>query len=267
MTEGHLAKNRRYLEDPRLEKITLVGATAVSRKGKKAGASVELLYALTRSGEDSRIVNILQMSAWILAQSRFVFFATISHLMDVLDPAKAQLCYVDTDSCLYATAYADVADCLKPGLDPSVLDCVMADPDHAVHQGGKLKHESCHTAGLFRCPKCYYLAGRDVSEFKRMRGVQRRVHFHLCPAHFGQDVEKNVAVTHSRSLRPSRGFQMTLQEEDKSLSHCLNLKRVAIVSGWGGGGGWVRDARCCRVEESAFLFPFFQDPVNTVSLS
>ena len=234
MTEGHLRRHPRYLHDPRLEKITLVGTTPVTVKGKP---SVELLYSLTRSGEDSRIVTVLQMSSWILAQSRFLFFAILSHLMDVLDPAKAQLCYIDTDSCIYATAYADVADCLKPGLDPSVLDCVMADPDHAVHQGGKLKHESCHTAGLFRCPKCYYLAGRDVSEFKRMRGVQRRVHFHLCPAHFGQDVEKNVAVTHSRSLRPSRGFQMTLQEEDKSLSHCLNLKRVAIVSGWGGGGG------------------------------
>jgi hypothetical protein len=237
MSESHLRKNPRYLSDHRLEKITLMGTTPGVVRGKP---TVQLLYALTRSGEDSRIVNVLQMSSWILAQSRFVFFGILSHLMNVLDPAKAQLCYIDTDSCLYATAHADVADCLRPSLDPSVLDCVMADPGHAVHQGGKLKHESVHTAGLFRCPKCYYLAGRD-DEVKRMRGVQRRVHFHLCPAHFGQDVDKNVTVTHSRNLRPTRGFQMTLQQEDKSLSHSLNFKRVAIVS----------DARdCCDATTS-----------------
>jgi hypothetical protein len=228
MSESHLKNHPGYLKDPRLEKITLMGTTPVTR-GKRTRE--DLLYALTRSGEDSKICNILQVSGWILAQSRLVFFGIVSHLMDVLDPRKAQLCYIDTDSAVYVTALENVADCLRPGLDPSVLDKVMADPRHERHQGGKMKHESTHTAGLFRCPKCYYLAG-EVGEpvMKRMRGVQRRIQFHLCPAHFGQDVRENVAVTHSVSLRPTRGFQMTLLEEDKSLSHCLNLKRVATVS-------------------------------------
>lgn len=139
---------------------------------------------------------------------------------------------MDTDSAIYSTSSELLEECLKPGVDPAELDLVMVDPDSALHQGGKLKLESTHTAGLFRSPKCYYLAGSV--EVKRMRGVQRKVQAHLEKKHFGQDVLGNTAVTRSVSLRPTRGFQMTLQGEDKSLSHSLNFKRAANVSGLAG---------------------------------
>jgi hypothetical protein len=69
----------------------------------------------------------------------------------------------------------------------------------------------------------------DTEAHRRMKGVPRRTQASLPLELFGQDPKQNTAVVSSVSLRPSRGFQLTIQEESRTISHGLNLKRKAVV--------------------------------------
>lgn len=191
----------------------------------------QLLYALTRSNSEARISNLVQMGACILASSKVVFLGTLSKLLSLLDPRKAQLCYTDTDSLLIATHELGLDRCLREGADPAELSALMEDPHSEVHQSGLLKDEGWYTDCSFRSAKFYRLGGRvtDGGELRRVRGVRSRQQDTLPRRVFGVDPITNRTSVRSVALRPTRGFEMTLQEESRTLSHSLNMKRVCQV--------------------------------------
>ena len=192
-----------------------------------------LLFALTRTNLDAKICNVAQLAASVLSNSRVIFMGALSQLLtDLLDPRLAELCYTDTDSCLWATAHEDLEDCLREGVAPERLRSLLVDADSAVQQGGRLKLEGTFTAALFRSPKCYALTNRlDPSlDTRRMRSVARRAQALLQPHHYGQNPETQGVVVGRVSLRPTKGFQMTLQEEFHKTTHGFNFQRRADVS-------------------------------------
>jgi len=157
----------------------------------------------------------------------------VSQLMtQLLDPRLAELCYTDTDSCLWTTAYPTLEECLRPGADPEALRRLLVDPDSQLQQGGRLKLEGTYTSGLFRSPKCYALRNRldEDASCRRMRSVARRTQALLHPHHFGQNPDTQGVVVGRVALRPTKGFQMTLQEEYQRTTHGFNFQRRADVS-------------------------------------
>ena len=133
--------------------------------------------------------------------------------------------------------------CLKdPEADAHVLKDILEDPAADFSQHGKLKDEGGFYSGFFKGAKSYFLqypvgadggGGKDAAaaagEVRRMRSVPRRLQQLLPQAAFGQDCTTNTLVVRSTCLRPSAGFEMTILEESRSLSHCLNMKRQATV--------------------------------------
>jgi hypothetical protein len=152
-----------------------------------------------------------------------------------------------------ATTHPRLEDCLlsPDGPDANLLRDMLVDPQADRHQAGKLKLEGTYTAGkppthardvvvvsltstltagLFRNAKCYYLANPVLGEeHRRMKGVSRQTQKVLPLALFGQDPRTNSAVVHSVALRSTVGFEMTLQEESRTITHGLNFKRRAVV--------------------------------------
>lgn len=70
--------------------LTLLGANL--RGG--ADGYPELVYAATRGRDDAKIRNVIQMGASILSSSRVLFLGLLREMLRLLDPCKAQLCYV-----------------------------------------------------------------------------------------------------------------------------------------------------------------------------
>ena len=64
----------------------------------------------------------------------------------------------------------------------------------------------------------------------RFKSIPTKVRKLLDPRHYGQDPRTNGAVARMVTLRPSRGLEMSLLTESRSLSHCLNYRRFATVS-------------------------------------
>lgn len=103
------------------------------------------------------------------------------------------------------------------------------DRESGVQQGGRLKLEGTFSAGRFRSPKCYTVEN-ETGACRRMRSVPRKIQALLQPSHFGQDPAKQGAVVGRTVLRPTKGFQMTLQEEYQKTTHGFNFQRRADVS-------------------------------------
>jgi len=241
VSDVHMKKTR-LLDDPRVSDVTLLGATlcAVDSEGEEGPPAKKrrkhpprLLFAVTRANPDAKIVNILQLAASVLSNSRVLFLGAISRLLcELLDPRCAEMCYTDTDSVILTTAFENLEDCLRPGVDPGRLRELLVDTESPRQQGGRFKLEGTFTAGLFRSSKCYFLRGKlDQDESsRRMRSVARRTQRLLEPHHFGQNPDRQGVVVGNVALRPTKAFQMTLQEEYQRTTHGFNFQRRAHVS-------------------------------------
>lgn len=82
---------------------------------------------------------------------------------------------------------------------------------------------------MFRSPKCYEVRN-ESKECRRMRSVPRKIQALLQTEHFGQNPDSQGAVVGRTALRPTKGFQMTLQEEYQKITHGFNFQRRADVS-------------------------------------
>ena len=72
----------------RITQLTLLGVDCPD------SGCPSLTYAVTRSREDAKILNLVQMGASILSSSRVIFLSLLHEMLRLLDPSLAQLCYV-----------------------------------------------------------------------------------------------------------------------------------------------------------------------------
>ena len=190
---------------------------------------VSCLYAVDVSGEDRQLFNNLPKAVAVLGNSKRLFFSHLLTMFQCLDPALAELCYVDTDSCLWSFSYESIEDCLlKDKLDLWRARSIVADEESDMSCHGKMKLEGVYKAGLFRTAKIYRLF--DATPYTRCKGVNRHQANRLLDRHF--DVEwNNATVIHRTCLKPTRTGEIVIAREAKRMSVPFNLKRYVTDDG------------------------------------
>lgn len=115
-------------------------------------SSPELLFLLTRKNEKGRLLNTHQISGSILGISKVIFYEHIRSLLELLDPRKAEICYLDTDSIIIATSEPELYECVEEGLEEAFekqSQHLFVDESSPRHQTGKLKLEMLAKSGRF----------------------------------------------------------------------------------------------------------------------
>ena len=150
-------------------------------------------------------------------------------MLRCLDPALAELCYIDTDSCLWSLTFQNIEDCLLAERRDEWKNMdIIADENSELSCHGKLKLEGTYRAGLFKTTKIYRLFNECV--YTRCKGVNRHIAERLEDRHF--DVGWNAAVTVHRScLKPTRTGEIVIASEARSLSVPFNFKRHVTSDG------------------------------------
>ena len=190
---------------------------------------ISCLYAIDVSGEDRKLFNNLPKAVAVLGNSKRLFLSHLLTMFECLDPALAELCYIDTDSCLWSFTYESIEDCLlKEKVAIWKTRAIVADEESDVSCHGKMKLEGVYKAGLFRTAKIYRLF--DATHYTRCKGVNRHQANRLLDKHF--DVEwNNATVIHRTCIRPSRTGEIVIANEAKKMSVPFNLKRHVTDDG------------------------------------
>ena len=201
--------------------------------------SYDFLYAVVTSGAEKAVKNCLPKAAAILGNSKVIFLSHLHTLLVCLDPAKAEICYTDTDSCVFSTTHERLEDNLSPDrLDDWRRADIMADEDGPESCHGKMKLEGTFRAGLFKTLKIYRLFTGDDYEgefaaqqcYTRCKGVSRALAKTIPNSVFASEFLGRVVV-HRTCLRPARTGQILVSHEARSLSRPLNLKRRVTPDG------------------------------------
>jgi len=171
-------------------------------------------------------------------------------MFKALDPKLAELCYVDTDSCIWSLSHPQLSACLKRGAERFWQRAdILADESGPTSCHGKLKNEGTYDGGQFKAVKIYRLynkgngedeeeqelqlqAGSAFKHFKkswlvaytRCKGVERRTADSLPNLSFDPD-EPIKSVVHRTVLRPTRAGEMLMKLECRSLAVPFNFKR------------------------------------------
>jgi hypothetical protein len=136
-------------------------------------------------------------------------------------------------------------ECFAEKIRPLVFE----DPNSPLEQSGLFKCEGIYTESYFRSLKCYYLAnpeekvvrlrsiprwvsGLNLARYGRLAYFFRRAQECVPKDKFGPLQGDRDVVVKTTALRPTLGFEMTIQRESKTLSHTLNFKRRGVVSRW-----------------------------------
>ena len=200
--------------------------------GGKSGC--DMLFMLTAPDEDRESLNTAQLGATILGSSRVIFYQHILDLLNNLDPAKAELAYLDTDSLVWYVDGDDISDALLPEsrkhFESVVAATVFGDPDGEKVPHSKLKLEGKYGQGLFRGMKSYYLMdeiGGDGKATVRARGVVRAVQAKMKPDHFRM-TESGTETLNNYALKPTPAMDMTIAFQSRRNATCLNYKRYLL---------------------------------------
>lgn len=187
----------------------------------------EMLYAVTYPGKTSKIKNCISKAVAILSNSKALFLGHIKTLLDCLDPRFAELCYVDTDSCLFSMTFPTLEQCLLPHKkDEFFFKDIIANESGPLSCHGKMKCEGIYTGGKFRSLKVYRLYNniRDTSTISHCKGVNTFTAISLPENMFNINHQDPIFVT-KHSLRPTRTGEMLIIKESKNLAIPFNLKR------------------------------------------
>ena len=210
---------------------------AVARQDRKVFGSdpslisLSFLYAIDVTGTSRRLFNNLPKAVSVLGNSKRLFLSHLNVMLDCLDPALAELCYIDTDSCLWSLTYQTLEDCLLPNkAERWKKQNIVADESTATSCHGKLKLEGIWKAALFKTSKIYRLFGDCASAYTRCKGVNRRQADRLLNIHFDNNWN-NATVVHRTCLRPRRTGEIVVATEAKRLSVPFNLKRFVTDDG------------------------------------
>ncbi|OXE35123.1 MAG: hypothetical protein CGW95_15830, partial [Phenylobacterium zucineum] len=231
------------------------GKNAEPKRGPHRRLSYKLLYSITVSGERKAISNSIQRAAAVLGNSKRLFLGHLDRMFKCLDPRLAELCYVDTDSCIWSLSKRSLEECLRPDrLDQwRSKGGVLADESGAESCHGKLKHEGTFDGGLFKSVKIYRLfnsrgdaeaaddGGDDEMDnsfrrdwtvaYTRCKSVHRSTAEKLSDRVFDPlETVKKFGI-HRTVLRPTRAGEMAIKRESRSLPVPFNLKRLVSPDG------------------------------------
>ena len=232
-------------------------ATSSREWQKRAKYRYSFLYSISVSGVTKAIKNCIPKAVAILSNSKTIILGHVQIMLECLDPALAELCYMDTDSCIFSFTHPLLDDNLLPEKKEfwSAAN-ILADEAAPESCHGKLKLEGTFRVGFFKALKIYRLFSsrefeREKKEkicYTRCKGVNRNIAKIIPNDIFARDsVEKTVI--HRSCLRPSRTGEMLIAHECKSLAAPFNLKRYVADDGLhsfpvsyvpdedGGGGG------------------------------
>ena len=160
-------------------------------------------------------------------------------MLECLNPALAELCYMDTDSCLFSFTHLRLEDnLLEDKKDLWAESNILADETGPESCHGKLKLEGVFRVGLFKALKIYRLfSTRDFEKeqkekicYTRCKGVNRNIAKIIPNAIFAKETIDKTVV-HRSCLRPSRTGEMLIAHECKSLAAPFNLKRFVSSDG------------------------------------
>jgi hypothetical protein len=197
------------------------------------------LYSVVASGAGKTIKNCLPKGVAILSNSKKIILNHISVLLECLDPALAELCYIDTDSCIFSFTNEKIEDnLLKCKLERWSQADIIADEKGEKSCHGKLKLEGTFRVGLFKALKIYRLFSsldfekerREKTCYTRCKGVNRGI-AKLIPNAVFEASHLGQVVVHRSCLRPSRTGEMLIAHECRSLAAPFNLKRFVTADG------------------------------------
>lgn len=205
-----------------LDRIQLIGIVE-SKKDV-----FDFLYSIILSGEDRPIQNCLPKAVAILSNSKKLFLNHIHLLLECLDPALAELCYIDTDSCIFSFTHPKLEQCIRPEKKSYFLkqDIIVHNEQCKQSFHGKLKCEGVYVGGRFRTIKIYRLyTKREL--YTRCKGINRYQAADLPNTTF-DTFDRNVNTIQRHALKPTSAGEMCIMQESVSLAMPANLKRYVL---------------------------------------
>ena len=209
------------------------GIATIDEWKKKARYRYSFLYSMVSSGVTKKIRNCIPKAVAILSNSKTIILGHVNFLLECLDPRLAELCYMDTDSCIFSFTHPLLEDNLLPDKKEAWLaGDIIADENGEKSCHGKLKLEGTFRVGFFKALKIYRLfSSREFSQeqknktcYTRCKGVNRNIAKIIPNSTFDKEAIEKVVV-HRSCLRPSRTGEMLIAHECKSLAAPFNLKR------------------------------------------
>ena len=205
-------------------------AAQESGEKKKSRYEHHFLYACTFSGKNRQVVNNLPGAVAVLSNSKKIFLGHINVMLSCGDPRLVELCYIDTDSCIFSMSRPTWEECVLPEkLNFWYAQKVMADEEGANSCHGQMKCEGMYGGGLFKTLKIYRLYDKQ-EPYTRCKGVNRHLAKQLKDVAFdSSDLTRTVL---SRTcLRPTPSGQIAMLKESRSLAVSYNFKRKVTADG------------------------------------
>ena len=241
-----LEENLRHHHKIDQSKINLLSVVKAKKSGKPS-----FLYQLKYKLTDSLISNTLQVGATILGNSRVIFYDHIYKLLSFLDPRKAELCYMDTDSVFFFVSHDELDKCVKEDqIHDFKVECekMFVDPNSPHSQASKLKMEGYYQSAFFKCVKNYILVPFEEKEQAVVKSksipkiirdqmsaddfrLNRKRSNEYCIEEEGQMDKKRKQFASDtfyqhRSLHPTMGEQIFVSLKRRKMANGLNLKRI-----------------------------------------
>ena len=248
-----------YAYDESLKRCPPTNANSINLLSavKREDSKVSFLYHLKYSLSNSLIRNLLQVGAMILGYSRVIFYTKILTLLKLLDPKKAELCYLDTDSVMFFLASSNLKLCVKKGQEAEFENLsksqLFVDPTSKFTQAGLMKMEGYYQAGFFKCIKNYILLPfsntneKKVTKCKAMARViknqipnesflvsnrKRKMETAKSNCTYNEPpIKKQKMLSREKlffqhySLHPTMGEQMVISKKRRKMPNSINCKR------------------------------------------
>ena len=169
----------------------------------------------------------------MLSNSKKLFLGHLNTMLECGDPKLCELCYIDTDSCIFSQTFSNWEDCVRP--DKRELwasSRVMADEQADRSYHGQLKCEGVYRGGLFKTLKIYRLFDPlgETPYYSRCKGVSRHFSDRLPLDSF--DASQTASTVVNRTcLKPTPAGQILVASESKRLAMAFNFKRKVDRSG------------------------------------
>lgn len=230
-----------YAVSPHLkEKSTItLHKSSANWKKKASRYKYSFLYSMVVSGVGKQIKNCIPRGVAVLSNSKTIILSHVNTMLECLDPRLAEICYMDTDSCIFGLTHENLEDnLLAEKLEHWKTSDIIADESGDKTCHGKMKLEGTFKVGLFKALKIYRLFSsvefekerREKSCYTRCKGVNRNIAT-LIPNNVFDQQRLNQVVVHRSCLRPSRTGEMLIAHECKSLAAPFNLKRYVTEDG------------------------------------
>jgi hypothetical protein len=230
-----------YAISPHLKQKSTITIHPDSANWKKKASRYKysFLYSMVVSGVGKQIKNCIPRGVAVLSNSKTIILSHVNAMLECLDPRLAEICYMDTDSCIFSLTHEKLEDnLLVEKMSHWKTFDIIADESGDKTCHGKMKLEGTFKVGLFKALKIYRLFSsvefeKELQEktcYTRCKGVNRNIAT-LIPNNVFDQQRLNQVVVHRSCLRPSRTGEMLIAHECKSLAAPFNLKRFVTEDG------------------------------------